>query len=194
MSDILSNTLIITKKQFSKGGLETVIQTYIEDEFLVHSCFLCLLSVVSFYPVIYFLNKQASFKMGRRMFDQMMIYAIMIITVCHFMAEQKSLMAYSFIPLRNWHKLVNIFLLIEQCSLVLYLGALHEDTENCLFGINLILILVLQEKDEVHGEIKYSMIPLCLNNLYLFATNYKSLQKQEQAPTQAHHPVSPSSS
>jgi hypothetical protein len=77
------------------------------------------------------------------MFDQMMIYAIMIITFCHFLAEQKSLERYSFIPLRNWHKLVNIFLLIEQCSLVLYLGNIQKDIENTLFGINLVLILVL---------------------------------------------------
>lgn len=90
-----------------------MINTYIDDEFLAHSIILCAVSVASFYPVIYFLNKQANFKMGRRMFDQMMIYAIIIISVCHFMAEQKSLMAYSFIPLKNWHKLVNIFLLVE---------------------------------------------------------------------------------
>lgn len=119
--------------------------------------------------------------MGRRMFDQMIIYAIMIITICHFMAEQKCLMAYSFIPLKNWHKLVNVFLLIEQCSLVLYLGGLSKDTENTLFGINLILILVMQEKDEVHGEIKYSMIPLFINNMYLFITNYKSLYGSDES-------------
>jgi hypothetical protein len=109
--------------------------------------------------------------MGRRMFDQMMIYAIIIITFCHFLAEQKSLKKYSFIPLKNWHKLVNIFLLIEQCSLVLYLGNIPKDIENTLFGINLVLILVLQEKDEVKGEIKYSILPLALNNTYLFLTN-----------------------
>ena len=66
---------------------------------------------------------------------------------------------------------MNIFLLIEQCSLVLYLGGLGKDVEKTLFGINLILILVMQEKDEVHGEIKYSMIPLIINNTYLFLTN-----------------------
>lgn len=57
----------------------------------MHSIFLCFLSVLSFYPVIYFLNRQANHAMGKRMFDQMMVMAIMVITVCHFMAEQKSL-------------------------------------------------------------------------------------------------------
>lgn len=119
------------------------------------------------------------------MFDQMMIYAIMIITFCHFLAEQKSLERYSFIPLRNWHKLVNIFLLIEQCSLVLYLGNIQKDIENTLFGINLVLILVLQEKDEVKGEIKYSILPLVLNNTYMFLSNintYFSSNTSNQVP------------
>lgn len=102
-------------------------------------------------------------------------------------------MDYSFIPLKNWHKLVNIFLLIEQCSLVLHLGELGQEIENTLFGINLILILVMQEKDEVHGQIKYSMIPLCINNAYLLLTNFKSL-RSSSPPLNAPNPSSPSSS
>lgn len=150
--DALTNQLIIQKKSYAHGtAVEKFLSTYIEDEFLGYSVILCLISIVSFYPVVYFLNRQEHYKMGKRMFDQMMVYAIMLITFCHFMAEQKCLMGYSFIPLKNWHKLVNVFLLIEQCSLVLYLGDLGKEIENTLFGINLILILVMQEKDEVHG-------------------------------------------
>lgn len=167
-----ANQLIIEKKQFIPGGLETYLRTYIDDEFLLHSFILAVISTASFLPLLVFLNKQAKHKMGRRMFDQMMIVAIMVISMCHFLAEQKTLQPYSFIPLRNWHKLVNVFLLLEQCSLVLYLGELSHDIERTLFGLNLILILILQEKDEVKGEIKYSMIPLCLNNSYLFFTNF----------------------
>lgn len=63
---------------------------------------------------------------------------------------------------------------------MLYLGGLGKDIENTLFGINLILILVMQEKDEVHGEIKYSMVPLCINNVYLFVTNYKNFSGRNQ--------------
>mgnify|MGYP006111418925 FL=1 len=44
-----------------------------------------------------------------------------------------------------------------------------------MFGINLIMILVFQEKDAVHGEIKYSIIPLLLNNGYMVYSNLNQL-------------------
>lgn len=95
--------------------------------------------------------------------------------VAHFFAEQQSLKKLSFIPLSNWHKLINVLLLIEQCSLVLYLGrtskSITQETEGFMFGVNLIMILVFQEKDAVHGEIKYSIIPLLLNNAYMVYSN-----------------------
>ena len=86
--------MIITKQEFGSNGriVEKVVDvTYIHDEYLVQSVLLCFISVLSFYPVICFLSKQANYKMGKRMFDQMMIYAIMVVTVCHFMSEQKLL-------------------------------------------------------------------------------------------------------
>ena len=54
----LSNQMIISKKSFVKGTAEVFIETYIDDEFLIHSALLCLLSVLSFWPVIYFLKRQ----------------------------------------------------------------------------------------------------------------------------------------
>lgn len=135
-----------------------------------------MISVTSFYPILYLLNKQSnSSKLGTRMFDQMMVYAIMALTFAHFMCELQTFRDWCFIPLESWHKLLNVFLLIEQCSLVLYLGGLSKEVENTLFGINLILILITQEKDSSTGEIKYSIIPLVVNNLYLFLTNLNSL-------------------
>lgn len=107
----------------------------------------------------------------------------MVLTLAHFLSEQKSLQPYSFIPLSNWHKLINVFLLLEQCSLVLYIGGLTPDAQNVLFGLNLLLILVLQEKDSVHGEIKYSVIPLALNNLFLFATNFTNIFSSARTPS-----------
>ena len=90
-------------------------------------------------------------KLGSRPFDQTLIMAIMAMIIAIFLCEQQSLYQYSFIPLENWHKLVNVFLLLEQCSLVLYLGrvsgSVSRDTGEMLFGLNLVLILVLQEKD-----------------------------------------------
>lgn len=162
----------------------------------MHSVLLCLVSVASFWPVVYFLKRQEGFKMGSSMFNQVMLYAIMAMTVCHFLAEQKSLEAYSFIPLRNWHKLINVFLLIQQCSVVLFLGELPKHVESTLFSLNLILILIMQEKDEVKGEIKYSMIPLGLNNLYLLLTNLKNYSKagNQEGGISITSPSSPSSS
>ena len=80
---------------------------------MIESTLLCIISVASFYPTIFFLQKQASKRIGLRMFDQIMLAAIMLSTLCHFMAEQKSLQSIAFIPLASWHKLVNTFLLIE---------------------------------------------------------------------------------
>jgi hypothetical protein len=97
----------------SKNRVEALLQGYIDDEYLVHSVFLCMVSVFSFYPILYLLNKNENSKLGKRMFDQMMIYAIMGITFAHFMSEQNTFKDYCFIPLENWHKLLNVFLLIE---------------------------------------------------------------------------------
>ena len=91
--------MYFTSKSYSNNGIETIIQTYIDDEYLIHSIFLCAISVFSFYPTIYLLNQQTNSRTGRRYFDQMMFYAIMIMTFAHFLAEQKRLESYSFIPL-----------------------------------------------------------------------------------------------
>jgi hypothetical protein len=57
----------------------------------------------------------------------------------------------------------------------MYLGrvsnSITKEFEEGVFGVNLILILVFQEKDSVHGEIKYSLIPILLNNLYMLYNN-----------------------
>lgn len=91
---------------------------------------------------------------------------------------------------------MNVFLLIEQCSLVLFLGnlsgTLTNDVEATLFGVNLILILILQEKDSIKGEIKWSVLPLLINNSYMVYTNFKSYFWREDSQM-ATIPSSPSS-
>lgn len=105
----------------------------------------------------------------------------MVIIMFHFLSEQNCLKDYSFIPLTNWHKLINVFLLIEQCSVVLYLGrvsnSISQSTEQTMFGFNIILILIMQEKDSVHGEIKYSLIPILMNNCYIIYQNLAQLKE-----------------
>ena len=53
--------------------------------------------------------------------------------------------------------------------------SISADTEDTLFGINMILILIMQERDSVHGEIKYSLLPILLTNSYVVYSNLTSL-------------------
>jgi hypothetical protein len=161
---------------------KTLSETYVDDEFILYSFVLTLISILSFYPIIYLLKKQAASnsKLGIRKFDQTLIYGIMGMILVHFFSEQNCLMQWSFIPLKNWHKLINVMLLIEQCSVVLYMGrvsnSISKDLEDTLFGINLILVLIMQEKDQVYGEIKYSLLPVILNNCYVIYSNISSVK------------------
>lgn len=50
-------------------------------------------------------------------------------------------------------------------------GTINKEIEASLFGINLLLIMIMQEKDSVTGEIKWSILPLALNNTYMVGTN-----------------------
>ena len=54
---------------------------------------------------------------------------------------------YLFLPNDSWHKLANIFLLIEYCSLVIYLSRLPKVYEGYLRAFGICIILILQEKD-----------------------------------------------
>ena len=154
---------------------QTLEETYVEDEFIFYSFVVSLFSILSYYPLIFFFKKQTNSKLGTRSFDSTLVYAIMLMILFHFLSEQNCLKPWSFIPLANWHKLLNVLLLIEQCSVMLYLGRvvgyITEHTEQTLFGINIILILIFQEKDSVHGQIKYSLIPILINNAYVVYSN-----------------------
>jgi len=48
---------------------------------------------------------------------------------------------------------------------------MSKEMGEAMFGLNLIMILILQEKDAVHGEIKYSALPMILNNSYMVYSN-----------------------
>ena len=43
---------VFGKNQTYVENVESIIQTYIDDEFLIHSMVLCLISVMSFFPII----------------------------------------------------------------------------------------------------------------------------------------------
>lgn len=52
---------------------------------------------------------------------------------------------------------------------------MSKEMGEAMFGLNLIMILILQEKDAVHGEIKYSALPMILNNSYMVYSNGNQL-------------------
>jgi hypothetical protein len=61
--------------------------------------------------------------------------------------------------------------------------SISAELEQTMFGINLIMILILQEKDQVHGEIKYSLIPLALNNGYMLWSNLQQVRQIFSQPS-----------
>ena len=47
----------------------------------------------------------------------------------------------------SWHKLSNIFMLIEYCSLIIYLARIPENMVGYFLAFGIIIIVTLQEKD-----------------------------------------------
>ena len=54
IADIKSNQIIIEKHSHGKT---TIIQTYVDDEFILYSFLFQLITVYSFYPIIYLFEK-----------------------------------------------------------------------------------------------------------------------------------------
>ena len=54
---------------------------------------------------------------------------------------------YIFLTTDSWHKLSNIFMLIEYCSLIIYLARIREELVGYFLAIGICIIVFLQEKD-----------------------------------------------
>ena len=54
---------------------------------------------------------------------------------------------YLFLPTDSWHKLANVFMLIEYCSLIIFLARLSREAASYTLAIGVSIIIVLQEKD-----------------------------------------------
>lgn len=63
------------------------MQTYVDDEYIFYSFILSVGSVISFYPIIFLLRKQKESKLGCRLFDQTLTFAIMFMIGAHYFAE-----------------------------------------------------------------------------------------------------------
>ena len=81
-------------------------------------------------------------------------------------------------------------LLLQQCSLILYIGRVNntitKDIGEAMFGVNLLLVMLFQEKDSVDGKvgINYSLIPVVMNNGYMFLSNLLQLSMSDDGKNQ----------
>lgn len=76
---------------------------------------------------------------------------------------------YIFLTTDSWHKLSNIFMLIEYCSLIIYLSRLREELVGYFLALGICIIVFLQEKDSFSYQ--YALIPLIFNNLVLICSS-----------------------
>ena len=76
---------------------------------------------------------------------------------------------YVFLPTDSWHKLANVFMLIEYCSLIIYLARVPKVLEGYILAFGICIIIVLQEKDSFSYQ--YALVPLIFNNLVLICSS-----------------------
>ena len=76
---------------------------------------------------------------------------------------------YVFLPTDSWHKLANIFMLIEYCSLIIFLARVPKELEGYILAMGICIIIVLQEKDSFSYQ--YALVPLIFNNLILICSS-----------------------
>ena len=77
---------------------------------------------------------------------------------------------YVFLPADSWHKLSNIFMLIEYCSLIVYLSRIPKEKSGYFIATGTAIIIILQEKDSFSYQ--YALVPLIFNNLVLICSNF----------------------
>ena len=75
---------------------------------------------------------------------------------------------YVFLSGESWHKLSNIFMLIEYCSLIIFLARIPEKYAGAILSIGTAIILILQEKDSYSYH--YAVIPLLFNQMILICS------------------------
>jgi len=76
---------------------------------------------------------------------------------------------YIFLPTDSWHKLSNVFMLIEYCSLIIFLARIQEQLVGYILAIGISIIIILQEKDSFSYQ--YALIPMLFNNLVLIGSS-----------------------
>lgn len=69
----------------------------------------------------------------------------------------------------SWHKLQQIFLLIEYCSLIIYLANVPPKWQGYCLATGISIIVIFQEKDSF--DFKYALGPLIFNNVVFITAN-----------------------
>ena len=77
---------------------------------------------------------------------------------------------YVFLTADSWHKLSNIFMLIEYCSLIVYLSRIPKEKAGYFIATGTGIIIILQEKDSFSYQ--YALVPLIFNNMVLLCSNF----------------------
>ena len=83
--------------------------------------------------------------------------------------ESEAAAQYVFLPADSWHKLSNIFMLIEYCSVIIFLARIPKEKEGYLLAMGTAIVIILQEKDSF--TYMYALIPLIFNNLILICSS-----------------------
>ena len=86
-----------------------------------------------------------------------------------------------FLPIESWHKLSNVFMLIEYCSLIIFLSRISREFEGYILALGICIIIFLQEKDSFSYQ--YALIPLIFNNLVLICSSALYDKKGSFNPT-----------
>ena len=86
-----------------------------------------------------------------------------------FRIDSEDAAQYVFLPADSWHKLSNIFMLIEYCSVIIYLSKIPKEREGYFFAMGTAIVIILQEKDSF--TYMYALIPLIFNNLILICSS-----------------------
>ncbi|CDW89904.1 UNKNOWN [Stylonychia lemnae] len=137
-------------------------QNYQENEkFFV--IFLTFLSVTAYYPVIVALTKLHK----NRGFD---IILNLMTVIAQIMYKITLVFQYNeiFISEQGWYKMLNISMLLQFCSLMIYLARIPKELRGYLMGVGTIVILLAQEKDS--QSFKYALIPLIFNNFFMISS------------------------
>ena len=61
--------------------------------------------------------------------------------------ESEEAIKYVFLPADSWHKLSNIFMLIEYCSVIIFLSRIPKKMEGYFMALGTSIVIILQEKD-----------------------------------------------